>query len=62
VVSTGSLNNYDYVLTDMLGRKILSGKTAGEQTIIELAHLRSGAYIFMMNDGQKQVSYRIVKN
>jgi hypothetical protein len=62
IVEASHQSGYEYTLTDLLGRKILSGKTDGEKTIIELAHLRSGAYILMMNDGQKQVSYRIVKN
>jgi hypothetical protein len=50
----------DYIVTDMQGKKILSGKFTSENEVIDFTFISSGMYLFKAEQNEDQV-YRIVK-
>jgi outer membrane protein assembly factor BamB len=50
----------DYIVTDMQGKKILSGKFTSENEVIDFTFIFSGMYLFKAEQNEDQV-YRIVK-
>ena len=62
VILTGkAIKLTNYALTDMAGRKILSGLLNGGKTNINLSDLSDGIYLLRMFDGKTMISKKIVK-
>ena len=50
----------NYTVNDFVGKVVLEGKINSENTIIELAHLPAGIYLFSVGDNLKQ-TFKIIK-
>jgi hypothetical protein len=53
--------NADYILTDLLGKTILSGKILNENTTIEIENLSKGMYLLNVGGDVKKQTFKIVK-
>jgi outer membrane protein assembly factor BamB len=60
VAISNKLVGSDYIVTDMQGKKILSGKFTSENEVIDFTFISSGVYLFKAEQNEDQV-YRIVK-
>jgi len=53
--------NADYILTDLLGKTILSGKILNGNTTIEIENLSKGIYLLNVGGDAKKQTFKIVK-
>jgi plastocyanin len=61
-VKAGSnLLGTQYSITDQNGNQMLTGKIAGEITIVSIARLKAGIY-FLRVEGEKRRSFKVIKN
>ena len=51
----------DYIVTDLLGKTILSGKIFNENTTIEIENLSKGMYLLNVGGDVKKQTFKIVK-
>ena len=49
------------LISDQLGRVLLAQELRAEQETVDLKQLPSGIYFLSLNDGQKQITKKIIK-
>ncbi len=50
-----------YSITDLQGRNVMTGKINNSKTLIDIAKLSKGSYLFIASDGQQVVSKNLIK-
>jgi plastocyanin len=61
VKANTGLQNSLYIITDLAGRQILSGKLNGEDNLVEISQLEKGIYLFQVA-GHRRQSFKVIKN
>lgn len=60
ISGTGDMVYTPYILTDVTGRAVLTGKLVGEHTQVSISSLSSGVYMLQLGDHKQ--SYKVIKD
>ncbi len=61
ITASKDLVGSQYLISDQTGRKVLDGKLAHEETLVDISQLTPGVYLIQVV-GQKRSSIKLVKN